>query len=143
MIEVFVDSSVLIEGLKGNPEAVRILNLLAEKNAAAIINDIVVSEFLFHYIRLKSGVSPFTVKQRGEIKEFILEDEPWDFINQFHILPTDEETIELSYHLMRAHNLLPNDAIILASCKINEIKTLATLDEDLKSAALKEGLKLL
>ncbi|MDV3104052.1 PIN domain-containing protein [Thermococcus waiotapuensis] len=44
---------------------------------------------------------------------------------------------------MRAHNLLPNDAIILASCKINEIKTLATLDEDLKRAALKEGLKLL
>ena len=116
---------------------------MAEKNAVAIINDIVVSEFLFHYIRLKSGVSPFTVKQTGRIRDFILKDEPWDFINQFHVLPTDEETIEVAYHLMRAHNLLPNDALILASCKVNNIGTLATLDEDLRNAAKKENLQLL
>ncbi len=30
MIEVFVDSSVLIEGLKGNPKAVEVLNYLAD-----------------------------------------------------------------------------------------------------------------
>ncbi|WP_297476964.1 type II toxin-antitoxin system VapC family toxin [Thermococcus sp.] len=113
MIEVFVDSSVLIEGLKGNPEAVEIMNTLADENAIAIINDIVASEFLFHYIRLKSGVSPFTVKQYKRINEFITDREPWDFIEQFHILPVDEETVEEAYHLMRAHNLLPNDAIIL------------------------------
>ncbi len=62
MIEVFVNSSILIEGLKGNPEAVEIMNTLADENAIAIINDIVASEFLFHYLPLKSGVSPFTVK---------------------------------------------------------------------------------
>ncbi len=31
MIEVFVDFSVLIEGLKGNPEAVEIMNTLADE----------------------------------------------------------------------------------------------------------------
>lgn len=49
MVEVFIDSSVLIEGLKGNPKAVKILNYLADGGAVAIINDIVVSEFLFHF----------------------------------------------------------------------------------------------
>ncbi|WP_231855799.1 PIN domain-containing protein [Thermococcus peptonophilus] len=39
MIEVFVDSSVLIEGLKGNPKAVEVLNYLADTGAVAIIND--------------------------------------------------------------------------------------------------------
>ena len=143
MREVFVDSSVLIEGLKGNPDAVGILYRLADENSVAIINDIVVSEFLFHYIRLKSGASPFTVKQSGKIPEFILEGEPLDFLDQFHIIPTDEETIRKAYVLMRTHNLLPNDAIILAACKINDIEYLATLDGDLKKAAEKEGLKLL
>ena len=78
--------SVLIEGLKGNQRAVEIMNTLADENAIAIINDIVASEFLFHYIRLKSGVSPFTVKQSKRINEFITDREPWDFIEQFHIL---------------------------------------------------------
>jgi predicted nucleic acid-binding protein len=143
MMEVFIDSSVLIEGLKGNPDAVKILYRLADEEAVAIVNDIVVSEFLFHYIRLKSGASPFTVKQAGRISEYILDNEPLDFINQFHIIPTDEETVMKAYSLMRSHNLLPNDAIILAACKINGIKNLATLDGDLKRAAEKEGLKLL
>ncbi|MBP1911062.1 type II toxin-antitoxin system VapC family toxin [Thermococcus stetteri] len=143
MIEVFVDSSVLIEGLKGNPEAVKILNYLADVGAVAIINDIVVSEFLFHYIRLKSGASPLTVKSSGKISEFIKEDEPLDFITQFHILPTDEETLLQAYNFMRKYNLLPNDAIILAACKVNNIERLATLDEDLIKAAREEGLGLL
>jgi len=38
---------------------------------------------------------------------------------------------------MRTHNLLPNYAIILAACKINDIEYLATLDGDLKKAAEK------
>jgi len=40
----------------------------------------------------------------------ILSDEPKDFIGQFHILPTDDEILELSYELMRKHNILPNNS---------------------------------
>lgn len=36
---------------------------------------------------------------------------------------------------MRKYNLLPNDAIILAAFKVNDIERLATLDEDLIKAA--------
>ncbi len=65
-MKVFVDSSVLIEFVKGNVEAKRILDKLFELDAEVFINDIVFSEFVFHYISLKSGVSPLTLKEKDE-----------------------------------------------------------------------------
>jgi len=79
MREVFVDSSVLIEGLKGNPDAVGIIYRLADENSVAIINDIVVSEFLFHYIRLKSGASPFTSSNPGKFRSLFSRMSRWTF----------------------------------------------------------------
>jgi predicted nucleic acid-binding protein len=140
---IFLDSSVLIEGLKGNPSAVSLFEELLNSNFVPVINDIVFSEFIFHYIALKTGVSPFTIKKRGEIGNVILTEEPKDFLDQFHVLPTDDEVLEVSYGLMRKHNLLPNDAIILATCLVFEVRNLGTLDSDLKQAGEKEGLNLL
>ncbi|SEV80913.1 Predicted nucleic acid-binding protein, contains PIN domain [Thermococcus thioreducens] len=113
------------------------------KGMVPLINDIVFSEFLFHYIALKTGRSPFTIKKRGEMSTVILSNEPKDFIEQFHILPADDEVLGLSYELMREHNLLPNDAIILATCLVYEVSTLGTLDDDLKNAGEKEGLRVI
>ena len=140
---IFLDSSVLIEGLKGNPLAISLFEELLKSDLIPVINDIVFSEFIFHYIALKTGVSPFTIKKRGEIDGVILPGEPKDFIEQFHVLPTDDEVLELSYELMRRHNLLPNDAIILATCIVFEVSNLGTLDNDLKNAGEKEGLNVL
>ncbi len=140
---IFIDSSILIEGLKGHTLAVSLFEELLESDLVPVINDIVFSEFLFHYIALKTGMSPFTIKKRGEISSIILPEEPKDFIEQFHILPTDDDVLELAYGLMRKHNLLPNDAIILAACLVFEVKNLGTLDEDLKKAGEKEGLNVL
>jgi len=133
----------LIEGLKGHTLAVSLFEELIESDLVPVINDIVFSEFLFHYIALKTGMSPFTIKKRGEISSIILPGEPKDFIEQFHTLPTDDDVLELAYGLMRKHNLLPNDAIILATCLVFEVKNLGTLDGDLKKAGEKEGLKVL
>ena len=63
---IFLDSSVLIEGLKGNPLAISLFEKLLRSDLIPVINDIVFSEFLFHYIALKTGVSPFTVKKRAK-----------------------------------------------------------------------------
>ena len=51
--------------------------------------------------------------------------------------------LSLSYELMRKHNLLPNDAIILATCLVFDVDNLGTLDNDLKNAGKKEGLNVL
>ena len=51
--------------------------------------------------------------------------------------------LSLSYELMRKHNLLPNDAIILVTCLVFDVDNLGTLDNDLKNAGKKEGLNVL
>ena len=56
-MKVFVDSSVLVEFVKGNDEAKRILRKLSEVDVEVFINDIVFSEFVFHYISLKGSVN--------------------------------------------------------------------------------------
>ncbi|NJE76301.1 PIN domain-containing protein [Thermococcus sp. ES12] len=140
---IFLDSSVLIEGLKGNPSAVALFEEILRQELIPVINDIVFSEFLFHYIALKTGVSPFTVKKRREIDEVLSPSEPKDFLEQFHVLPADDDVLELAYGMMVKHNLLPNDAIILATCLTFGIKLLGTLDSDLREAGMAEGLEVL
>jgi predicted nucleic acid-binding protein len=44
---------------------------------------------------------------------------------------------------MKKHNLLPNDAIILASCKIQNVRVLASFDSDFFHACLAEEVRLI
>ncbi len=47
MSRIFLDSSILVESLKGNDSAVRIIEVLKEKEALFIINPIVFSEVTY------------------------------------------------------------------------------------------------
>lgn len=143
MIEVFIDFFVFIEGLKGNLEVVKILNYFVDGGVVVIINDIVVSEFLFYYICLKFGVLLFIVKSFGKILEFIKEDELFDFIIQFYIFLMDEEILFQVYNFMRRYNLFLNDVIILVVCKVNNIEWFVILDGDLIKVVREEGLEFL
>ena len=44
---------------------------------------------------------------------------------------------------MEQYNLLPNDAIILATCKLNDIPQLASYDADFDAACRDEGIRLI
>jgi uncharacterized protein len=48
-----------------------------------------------------------------------------------------------SIDFMKIYNLLPNDALILATCKLENITILATYDTDFTKACLEEGIKLI
>ena len=140
-MKVFVDSSVLIEFVKGNERARDILNRLLELSAEVYINDIVFSEFIFHYISLKSGLSPLTMKSKKEVGKYINERDPKEFIDQFRVLDVNESIVGIAYDFIKKYSLLPNDAIILATCKFHEIDLLASLDRDFEEACRLEGLK--
>lgn len=140
-MKVFVDSSVLIEFVKGNEQAREILNRLLELGAEVYINDIVFSEFIFHYISLKSGLSPLTMKGKKEVGKYINERDPREFVDQFRVLDVNESVVSMAYDLIRKYSMLPNDAIILATCKFHEIDLLASLDRDFEEACRLERLK--
>ena len=61
--KVFVDSSILIELEKGNSRDF-LQNLYFDPSNALCIKDVVISEFLFHFISLQSSKAPLSIKKR-------------------------------------------------------------------------------
>ena len=78
-MRIFLDSSILIEYVKGN--RTELFDLILKHSAEKHINHIIFSEFIFHFISLMSGKSPLTIKNSKDIGRIIEEYKPGDFIN--------------------------------------------------------------
>ncbi len=127
-MKFFVDSSIIIETLKGNKNAKDIFDLVYNlENVELFINQTVISEVTYNL----SYKRKFKLE---EIREFLLD---------FFFLSDSLEVIEESFLLMKIYNLKPNDALILATCKHYNIPYLLSLDEDFKEACEKEGIVLI
>ena len=139
---IMVDSSIIIEYSK--EVKTKLLNsLLADSNTQCFISETIVSECLFQFIKINSGKSPRSVEQALEIKRTLdLNNNP-KMLHLFLYLPTNENIYLLAPDLMAKYNLLPNDAIIIATCKIHGITQLASHDSDFTAVCKGEGINLL
>jgi len=127
-MKIFVDSSVLIEYIKDSrPD---LLEKLISSNHDLHTNGIVFSEFMFYYLAVIGEKSPLTIKENKQIKTTIEKYNPIDLFSYFITLPVDNDTVMLSYEFMKKYNLLPNDALILATTKLNGIENIATFDNN-------------
>ena len=142
-MKVFLDSSVLIEYIKGNKIAVLEAIVHPDSNLDPCINHIVYSEFLFHFLAGISRKSPLTLKKSSDIKTILTQNEPIEFIHNFTTVEMNTPILERSYEMMKKYNLLPNDALILASCTYHEISYLATYDSDFHDICEQEGIALI
>ncbi|CAB3288334.1 Ribonuclease VapC2 [Methanocaldococcus lauensis] len=124
MSRVFVDSSVIIESLKGNNEAISLLHNI--ENYELAINPIVFSEVVYIYI--KYG--------KGDLNKV------FDFLNSFIMLDLTEEVVKIAEKYITKFKLLPNDSLILATCKFYGF-SLASLDSDFKKCCEFEGINLI
>ncbi len=66
--KIFIDSSILIEALKGN-KIVFYKNLISDINNKSIISETVLSEYLYFVLGFSGGTSPRTLKENGQISE--------------------------------------------------------------------------
>lgn len=139
-MKVFLDSSVLIEYIKGNQTELLEAVTLPNKQVELCMNHIVFSEFMFHYLALTSNKSPLTLKNSSNIQALLQKHNPIDFINQFTIIPMDAGIMQTGYNFMEQYNLLPNDALILATCKQSKIHNLLTYDQDFKDVCDQENI---
>lgn len=139
-VKIFLDTSVLIEYVKGNNT--ELLDTIIATKIDCCINHIVYSEFIYNYMGLLSGRSPMSLKESKTIKAVLEETEPLEFVQGFKVLNMDEEVLFKSYEFMKKYDFLPNDALILATCKHHNLKLLGSLDSDFANACREEGIVL-
>jgi predicted nucleic acid-binding protein len=140
---IFLDSSILVEKAKGTKHELfdyLIENLTLEK----CINATVLSEFTYYYLAIQGSSSPQTLKEKQSIPSIIQQNSPLELLETFAYLTDSQDIIVIYLDLMQKYNLLPNDALILATCKIHQILQIASFDTtDFQQACLGENIKLI
>ena len=138
---VLLDTSILIEHFKGNSKAKDILLRLMDSEVVLFVNPIVFSEVVYLLLGFYSGISPRSLKGRPEKlpEELNL---VFEALDEYAFVELGERTSQIAKKLIQKYAMLPNDALILATC-IEHGFSLATLDEDFKVPAEKEGVPLI
>ncbi len=138
---VFLDTSILLEHFKGNPKAKDILLRLMDSDVVLFINPIVFSEVVYLLLGFYSGISPRSLKGKPEkLPQKI--DLVFEALEEYAFVELGEKTSHIAKDLIRKYAMLPNDALILATCMEHGF-SLVTLDDDFKLPAGKEGVPLI
>ena len=140
--DYFIDSYILIEYNKEN-KLYLFTTLMANDIFRCFINETVVSEFLFHFLAHNGNKSPQSIHSSKKIGEVFESSRQYKLINTCLFLPTDKRILTVVPKLMSAYNLLPNDAIILATCITHKIPNLVSHDSDFIIPCRAEGIELL
>ena len=144
-MKCLVDSCIFIENFKGKKE-VKKLFLEAIECFECFITEVIFSEVFYKVIGLEGSRSPLTLKKKGSISYILKKENVKNYIKlltMFNTLKTNKFIFEIAYELAENYNILPNDALILATCKHYGIKYLISLDEDFKESCEKERIVLI
>lgn len=141
--KIFLDSSILVEYVKGNK--IELLDhLLNDTDSSLFISQIVISEFYFHALAAYGNKSPLSLKMSRGIGNIMQQYQPQEFLQLFNFLADAAVFIDATAQLMEKHNLLPNDALIIANCQHHNIQYIASYDiNDLTPVCKSENMVLI
>ena len=131
----FIDTNVIVRYYTGDPATRRALEPVLSGEAVGYINSVVFSEVLFILLKLLTDMKAYELKKKPEkVRETLkMLDKQIAFLQgYFTELEVNEEIKQAALDIMRQYGLLPNDAIIAATCKHYNIDTMITFDEDFK-----------
>lgn len=137
-----LDSSILIEYAKNNRTEL-MDHLVSTMPGRMCINSAVLSEYMYHWLGNNGGKSPRSLQQSRQINSLIQLNNPLYFLSQFTVLPSDDRIVSIYLDLMQRYNLLPNDALIIATAKLHGIPAIASYDPDFRPACAGEGIQLI
>lgn len=135
MNSVFIDSNVIIKYFQGDNAAKMVLQPVISSYIEGYINSIVFSEVMYFAIRIKTGLKPFDLKRNPKaVSDAIAAaKDQIGFIKQyFKELEINDEIKDLALQEMKDEGILPNDALIVATCKYYSVGTIITFDTDFK-----------
>lgn len=85
---------------------------------------------LVFFIGTIGNKSPLAIKESGKIAECFKDHNPIDMLPGIQFLDHTAEISKLTIDFSKQFNLLPNDALILSTCKFYDLKFLASFDSD-------------
>ena len=138
---VFVDSNVIIHHLAGDNKAKEIIENVESGGDTGYINQIVVSEVIFICLKLKTKKSAFELKKAPDIVKRVDLKNVYELLDTFIELQSDKGITRSAEDVIARYGLLPNDALIAATCKHHGIRKLATFNGDFKQVAFVEIIK--
>ncbi|MEM4291421.1 MAG: type II toxin-antitoxin system VapC family toxin [Archaeoglobaceae archaeon] len=139
---VFVDTNVLIRHLSGDKRAKKVVEKVEIGEIDGYINQVVVSELIHVYLRLSTGRNSASLKKNPELIMAVNLEPVYDLLNILNELSSSEIISRVSKELIMKYGLLPNDALIAATCRHYGIRKIATFDEDFKRVDFLEVLEL-
>jgi len=148
MKKFMIDSNVIIEYMKNNPEAVNIISFIKKNpyNEYYLTLD-TIEEILYILVKHFSKKSYWDLKNNPEIVKNTYQKiiplirailKPF-----FKIALQTENTHEILFNVCEKYGLLPKDALLLAICIENNINDLITLDKDFSKISLEENINLI
>jgi len=139
-MKIFIDTSVLVEFEKNRNQD--FLIELQLRGHRLVLNAIVASEYIYRLLGILGGKSPMSLCESRQIAAVLEQHPTQDFLERFELFSIPPNAVHMSIDLMKKHNLLPNDALILAACKIQNIAVLASHDTDFAHACRSENIAL-
>ena len=135
MNSAFIGTNVIARYYTGDPAARRALEPVLSGETIDYINSVVFLEVLFVLLKLLTDMKAYELKKKPEKvrKTLRMLDKQIAFLQgYFTELEVNEGVKQAALDIMRQYGLLPNDAIIAATCKHYNIDTIITFDEDFK-----------
>lgn len=140
-VTVFVDSTLLVEYNKNT--RYELLEELFVGSFELVYNQVVMSEYLYHFVGHHGTKSPRSLKENRSIPQVLSENSPLTLLALFDQLTVKLPVVEEIVRIMADYNMLSNDAIILAHCKSAKISYLASYDSDFTIPCQEEGITLI
>ncbi|MDI6720226.1 MAG: type II toxin-antitoxin system VapC family toxin [Methanomicrobiales archaeon] len=136
---VFVDSNVFLNILEGD-ERVKEGVLALHSDQKLYRNSIVFSEVVHVFLRLATGERPHALRKtpaliQGQGRNL---DRVIDLLDLAESLPINRDIEKEAFLIIADLGLLPNDALIAATCKYYGISRIATFDADFERVGFLE-----
>jgi len=132
MEKTFIDTNVIIDLFRGVENTVSFFKQVEAGDVNGLTNKIVFLETIHVYLILTTGEGPLNLRKKPEFVKSVDISPILDIFEILYILPTDKIEEKDITEIITKYGLLPNDALIAATCKYYGIKKIATFDEDFK-----------
>ena len=142
-MNLFLDSSLIVEHIKGNRPENDLLEHLLGYDFDLLISPIIFSEVMFNFLTIHAGKSGLAIKKSKAIGSIMSENNPMMILKNFKFVNPQYDLQVDAIRLMRSYNLLPNDALILSHCISSDFKYVASYDSDFIIPCQQEGITLI